>query len=205
MFHVTTPGLQYYDQYISYNSLTSTSSGCAFVTFANRQIAILAIKAMHHSLTMEGCSSPLVVKFADTQKDKEHKKIQQLQHCSLLNLSPYSSPSLVPVVGGGQSSSSGGGGYVGGMLGSPLTINSVPACNMISLQQLLAHQQLLPTLGLQQQQQQQQQQAHYIPQHDQVPGTILGSQGKLRERESVVDCSVNLNIGKIWEVLSCPS
>ena len=34
---------------------------------------------MHHSLTMEGCSSPLVVKFADTQKDKEQKKIQQMQ------------------------------------------------------------------------------------------------------------------------------
>jgi len=27
---------------------------------------------------MEGCSAPLVVKFADTQKEKEQKKIQQL-------------------------------------------------------------------------------------------------------------------------------
>ncbi|MGH0156471.1 UNVERIFIED_CONTAM: hypothetical protein FKN15_006197 [Acipenser sinensis] len=39
-----------------------------------------AIKAMHQSQTMEGCSSPIVVKFADTQKDKEQKRIaQQLQ------------------------------------------------------------------------------------------------------------------------------
>ena len=53
--------------------------GCAFVTFSNRLTAITAIKAMHHSQTMEGCSSPLVVKFADTQKEKEHKKVQQLQ------------------------------------------------------------------------------------------------------------------------------
>ena len=35
---------------------------------------------MHHSQTMEGCSSPLVVKFADTQKEKEQKKVLQLQN-----------------------------------------------------------------------------------------------------------------------------
>ena len=52
--------------------------GCAFVTFSNRQIAMVAIKAMHHSLTMEGCSSPIVVKFADTQKDKEQRKVTTL-------------------------------------------------------------------------------------------------------------------------------
>ena len=57
------------------------------MTFINRQMAIVAIKAMHHSLTMEGCSSPLVVKFADSQKDKEHKKIQALQ-TSLWGLAP---------------------------------------------------------------------------------------------------------------------
>lgn len=28
---------------------------------------------------MEGCSAPLVVKFADTQKEKEQKKMQQMQ------------------------------------------------------------------------------------------------------------------------------
>ena len=28
---------------------------------------------------MDGCTSPLVVKFADTQKEKEQKKIQQIQ------------------------------------------------------------------------------------------------------------------------------
>ena len=49
--------------------------GCAFVTFSTRQTAITAIKAMHHSQTMEGCSSPIVVKFADTQKEKEQKKV----------------------------------------------------------------------------------------------------------------------------------
>uniref|UniRef100_A0A4W4GL65 RRM domain-containing protein n=1 Tax=Electrophorus electricus TaxID=8005 RepID=A0A4W4GL65_ELEEL len=56
------------------------SRGCAFITFTARQMAQSAIKSMHQSQTMEGCSSPIVVKFADTQKDKEQKRMaQQLQ------------------------------------------------------------------------------------------------------------------------------
>lgn len=62
------------------------SKGCAFVTFNNRQSAQNAIKNMHHSQTMEGCSSPLVVKFADTQREKEAKKLQQM-NANLWNLS----------------------------------------------------------------------------------------------------------------------
>ncbi|XP_044125466.1 CUGBP Elav-like family member 1 isoform X14 [Bufo gargarizans] len=56
------------------------SRGCAFITFTTRSMAQNAIKAMHQAQTMEGCSSPIVVKFADTQKDKEQKRMtQQLQ------------------------------------------------------------------------------------------------------------------------------
>ncbi|XP_075693934.1 CUGBP Elav-like family member 1 isoform X5 [Rhinoderma darwinii] len=56
------------------------SRGCAFITFTTRSMAQTAIKAMHQAQTMEGCSSPIVVKFADTQKDKEQKRMtQQLQ------------------------------------------------------------------------------------------------------------------------------
>ena len=47
---------------------------------------------MHHSQTMEGCSSPLVVKFADTQKEKEQKKVLQLQN----NLWSLSTTPLAP-------------------------------------------------------------------------------------------------------------
>ncbi|XP_031714674.1 CUGBP Elav-like family member 2 isoform X8 [Anarrhichthys ocellatus] len=53
------------------------STRCAFVTFSTRAMAQNAIKAMHQSQTMEGCSSPIVVKFADTQKDKEQRRLQQ--------------------------------------------------------------------------------------------------------------------------------
>lgn len=55
------------------------SRGCAFVTFESKHSAVSAIKALHQSQTMEGCSAPLVVKFADTQKEKELKRQQQMQ------------------------------------------------------------------------------------------------------------------------------
>ncbi|XP_071043715.1 CUGBP Elav-like family member 2 isoform X2 [Parasteatoda tepidariorum] len=61
------------------------SKGCAFVTYGSRQCAINAIKSMNHSQTMEGCNSPLVVKFADTQKDKDQKRHYQLM-ANLMNM-----------------------------------------------------------------------------------------------------------------------
>ena len=56
---------------------------------------------MHHSQTMEGCSSPMVVKFADTQKEKEQKKVQQLQ-TNLWNLSGINPNTTVLATGNPQ-------------------------------------------------------------------------------------------------------
>ncbi|XP_055549246.1 CUGBP Elav-like family member 2 isoform X2 [Wyeomyia smithii] len=67
------------------------SKGCAFVTFATKQAAIGAIKSLHQSKTMEGCSAPLVVKFADTQKDKDAKRMQQM-HSNLWNITGINQP-----------------------------------------------------------------------------------------------------------------
>ncbi|CAH1407071.1 unnamed protein product [Nezara viridula] len=76
------------------------SKGCAFVTFTSKQCAINAIKAMHHSKTMEGCSLPLVVKFADTQKEKDQKRLQQMQanlwNLAGVSLSPQSYLTSIP-------------------------------------------------------------------------------------------------------------
>lgn len=54
---------------------------------------------------MDGCSAPIVVKFADTQKEKEQKKMQQMQ-ANLWNLAAAnmnigstqapSTPSILP-------------------------------------------------------------------------------------------------------------
>ncbi|XP_076749681.1 CUGBP Elav-like family member 1 isoform X5 [Xylocopa sonorina] len=83
---------------------TGKSKACAFVTFASKQYAINAIKALHHSQTMEGCSSPLVVKFADTQKEKDQKRMQQFQtnlwNIAGVNMAPHyltnDTPALAP-------------------------------------------------------------------------------------------------------------
>lgn len=42
---------------------------------------------------MEGCSAPLVVKFADTQKEKEQKKVQQMQAAILSTIKSTGTPS----------------------------------------------------------------------------------------------------------------
>ncbi|XP_020900803.2 CUGBP Elav-like family member 3-A isoform X2 [Exaiptasia diaphana] len=55
-----------------------SSKGCAFLKYSNRMQAQGAIANMHNSRTMEGCSSPMVVKFADTEKEKLQKKMQQM-------------------------------------------------------------------------------------------------------------------------------
>nr|CAB3229631.1 CUGBP Elav-like family member 1 [Phallusia mammillata] len=57
-------------------SAEGISKGCAFVTFSKRVSAHNAIRHMHQSTTMEGCSAPIVVKIADSPKDKERKKLQ---------------------------------------------------------------------------------------------------------------------------------
>ena len=54
------------------------SKGCAYVTFATNHAAILAM-TLDGNTIMEGCTSPLTVKFAETQTQKEQKKIQQIQ------------------------------------------------------------------------------------------------------------------------------
>lgn len=57
-------------------------------------------QALHQGQTMEGCSAPLVVKFADTQKEKDAKRVQSIQS-NLWNfaagLNSPLAPSPVPV------------------------------------------------------------------------------------------------------------
>ncbi|KAF5406371.1 CUG-BP-and ETR3 factor [Paragonimus heterotremus] len=54
------------------------SKGCAFVKFSTQQEAQSAILALHGSQTMPGASSSIVVKFADSEKERHTRKIQQL-------------------------------------------------------------------------------------------------------------------------------
>ncbi|XP_055688402.1 CUGBP Elav-like family member 4 isoform X13 [Lutzomyia longipalpis] len=62
------------------------SKGCAFVKFSSHQEAQAAITNLHGSQTMPGASSSLVVKFADTEKERQLRRMQQMAgHMNLLN------------------------------------------------------------------------------------------------------------------------
>ncbi|XP_071941714.1 CUGBP Elav-like family member 3-A isoform X2 [Antedon mediterranea] len=54
------------------------SKGCAFVKFSTRKEAAAAINNLHQCQTMPGASSAIVVKFADTEKERQMRRMQQM-------------------------------------------------------------------------------------------------------------------------------
>ncbi|CAF2835273.1 unnamed protein product [Rotaria sp. Silwood2] len=54
------------------------SKGCAFVKYATHNEAQQAIQNVHGSQTFPGASSSIVVKFADTEKERQLRRMQQL-------------------------------------------------------------------------------------------------------------------------------
>ncbi|XP_055477753.1 CUGBP Elav-like family member 6 isoform X6 [Psammomys obesus] len=55
-----------------------TSKGCAFVKFGSQGEAQAAIQGLHGSRTMTGASSSLVVKLADTDRERALRRMQQM-------------------------------------------------------------------------------------------------------------------------------
>ncbi|XP_041665613.1 CUGBP Elav-like family member 3 isoform X3 [Cheilinus undulatus] len=55
-----------------------TSKGCAFVKYQSNAEAQAAINALHGSRTLPGASSSLVVKFADSEKERGLRRMQQV-------------------------------------------------------------------------------------------------------------------------------
>jgi RNA recognition motif-containing protein len=98
------------------------SRGCAFVTFNNKNQAQNAIRGLHQSRTLEGCSAPVVVKFADTQKDKERKKLQM----QLSQMGPLGHLSGLSSLIGSQSALQ----QAVGTIGSGLNQNNNPVQNV---------------------------------------------------------------------------
>uniref|UniRef100_A0A1I8HTD9 CUGBP Elav-like family member 1 n=1 Tax=Macrostomum lignano TaxID=282301 RepID=A0A1I8HTD9_9PLAT len=54
------------------------SKGCAFIKYTNHLEAQSAINNLHGSQTMAGASSSIVVKFADNEKERQLRKLQQM-------------------------------------------------------------------------------------------------------------------------------
>lgn len=97
------------------------SKGCAFVKYETRLQAQNAIKTLHNSQTMSGCSKPIVVKLADTEKDKAGRRLFQ----------------------GGQSSNVGiGSGVVGGAIPNVATAAGLTS-QLLQQQTAAYYQQLL--------------------------------------------------------------
>ena len=70
-----------------------SSRGCGFLKFAKPSSCITAIQEMHHSQTMDGCNSPLVVKHADTAADKMKRQAPSAGFDDRMNMKrPYMAP-----------------------------------------------------------------------------------------------------------------
>ncbi|XP_057780093.1 RNA-binding protein BRN1-like isoform X2 [Salvia miltiorrhiza] len=54
-----------------------TSKGCAFMKFETKEQALAAIEALNGKHKMEGSSIPLVVKWADTEKERQTRKVRK--------------------------------------------------------------------------------------------------------------------------------
>ncbi|XP_034691690.1 RNA-binding protein BRN1 isoform X2 [Vitis riparia] len=56
-----------------------TSKGCAFLKYETKEQALAALEAINGKHKMEGSSVPLVVKWADTEKERQARKAQKAQ------------------------------------------------------------------------------------------------------------------------------
>ncbi|KAJ8032416.1 CUGBP Elav-like family member 1 [Holothuria leucospilota] len=110
----------------------NNSKGCAFVQFTHKFMAQNAIKELHQSTIMEGCSSKLVVKIADTMREKEQKRQTQL-HQQLFQqfvntMGPQYMSTLLQMM-----QQAGGPGATGNNSGSMPNLNNLQGLNLQGL------------------------------------------------------------------------
>ncbi|KAI3773111.1 hypothetical protein L6452_04310 [Arctium lappa] len=90
-----------------------TSKGCAFVKYETKEQAVAAIEGLNGKHKMEGSTVPLVVKWADTEKERQARKAQKAQSLAstLANVDPTQHPSLFGALPMGYMSPYNGYGY----------------------------------------------------------------------------------------------
>ncbi|KAI3800969.1 hypothetical protein L1987_29069 [Smallanthus sonchifolius] len=90
-----------------------TSKGCAFVKYETKEQAVAAIEGLNGKHKMEVSTVPLVVKWADTEKERQARKAQKAQSLAstLANVDPSQHPSLFGALPMGYMSPYSGYGY----------------------------------------------------------------------------------------------
>lgn len=141
------------------------SKGCAFLMFESKMQAQKAIEVMHNSRTMDGCSSPIVVKFADTEKDKLLKRVNAMAAIHGLNAAYYQQVQQLASVGALQGAFQSG--LVGGLPGLPAAAGLIPGAFGSLVAAAVANQQ--------QQQQQQQSQVQQASNQMLSPSSLTSS------------------------------
>ncbi|KAF5811961.1 putative RNA recognition motif domain, nucleotide-binding alpha-beta plait domain superfamily [Helianthus annuus] len=61
-----------------------TMAGCAFVKYETKEQVVSAIEGLNGKHKMEGSNVPLVVKWADTEKERQARKAKNAQSHWLL-------------------------------------------------------------------------------------------------------------------------
>ncbi|XP_072985209.1 RNA-binding protein BRN1 isoform X1 [Typha latifolia] len=84
------------DLQILRGSQQTSKAGCAFLKFETKEQAVAAIEALNGKHRMEGSSVPLVVKWADTEKERQARRAQktQSQASNVPNANSMQQPSL---------------------------------------------------------------------------------------------------------------
>ncbi|WVZ98287.1 hypothetical protein U9M48_043749 [Paspalum notatum var. saurae] len=76
------------DLQILRGSQQTSKAGCAFLKYETKEQAVAAIEALNGTHKIEGSSVPLVVKWADTEKERQARKAQKAQFHSSSMLNP---------------------------------------------------------------------------------------------------------------------
>ncbi|XP_066353722.1 RNA-binding protein BRN1-like isoform X2 [Miscanthus floridulus] len=84
------------DLQILRGSQQTSKAGCAFIKYQAKDQALEAIEALNGKHKIEGSSVPLVVKWADTEKERQAQKAHkaQLQLSNMPNASPMQQSSV---------------------------------------------------------------------------------------------------------------
>lgn len=88
-----------------------TSKGCAFLKYETKEQAVAAIEALNGIHKMEGSTVPLVIKWADTEKERQARKVQKAQSQNVANADSTQNPALFGALPMGYMSPYNGYGY----------------------------------------------------------------------------------------------